>query len=67
MSLPQPITPPQKCVFLPVSPTRSSSALTFIATHGAEVTQDLLVKCAEVFSENYGIWGDMAGPLNGKI
>ena len=63
MSLPQHTTPPQKHVFLPVSPMRSSSAFSFIATHGVEVTKDLLVKCAEVFSANYGIWGDFAGPL----
>ena len=67
MSLPLTTTPPQKHVFLPVSPTRSSSVFSFIATHGAEVTEDLLVKCAEVFSANYGIWGDLAGPLMGII
>jgi hypothetical protein len=54
-------------VFLPVSPTRSSSAFSFIAIHGAEVTSDLLGKCAVVFSANYGVWGDLAGPLMGII
>ena len=67
MSLPQPTTPPQKHVFLPVSPSRSSFAFCFIALHGAEVTDDLLDKCAKVFSANYGVWGDLAGPLAGII
>lgn len=61
-TLPQPTTPPQKHVFLPVSPTRSSSAFSFIALHGAEVSKDLLDDCAKLFSANYGVWGDLAGP-----
>jgi len=61
MDTKQPTTPPQKQIFLPVSPTRSSSAFSFIALDGAEVSDTLLASCAKLFSANYGVWGELAG------
>ena len=63
-NLPKSSTPPQKHVFLPVSPMLSSSAFSFIALDGVEVDCILLANCAKVFCANYGtgIWGELAGP-----
>lgn len=52
--------PPQKDVILPVP--SSSSTLTFVATSGDAVDDQLLSNCAKLFSENYGIWGNLAPP-----
>jgi len=36
--------------------------LTFSATSGDGLDDQLLNNCAKLFSENYGIWGNLAAP-----
>jgi hypothetical protein len=50
-----PVTSPQ---ILPISST--STSFCFSALGGTEVGDDLLKNCAELFSSNYGIWGEKA-------
>jgi len=46
----------------------SSLMLTFDATSGDGVDDQLLNNCAKLFSENYGIWGNLvAPPLSGTF
>ncbi|THH04297.1 hypothetical protein EW146_g10212 [Bondarzewia mesenterica] len=49
----QPVTP--RPIVLPNSPT--SSSLIYIAHDGNEINDALLDRCAKLFSNNYGIWG----------
>ena len=45
-------------LILPIFPTPTS--LCYSALNGTEVGDDLLNSCAELFSTNYGIWGEKA-------
>jgi hypothetical protein len=56
-----PVTLPQKHVFLPVSPS-SGSMFTFLAVTGSDIDDQLMATCAKLFSRNYGIWDELAGP-----
>jgi hypothetical protein len=35
--------------------------------HGAHVTNEMLQEAAELFSENYGVWGELAAAKMGKF
>lgn len=53
-----PVTPPQKNVSIPNSPSKTS--LTYEASVGNDISDDLVRSCADLFSTNYGVWGDSA-------
>ena len=61
------VTPPSKpSLVLPSSPT--STSLIYQAYHGPEISDETLQQCSELFSNNYGIWGqtpDGKGPKPG--
>jgi hypothetical protein len=57
-----PVTPPQKHDFLPTSPT--SSSFCYSALIGTAVGDDLINSCAQLFSTNYGIWGEKAATIS---
>jgi hypothetical protein len=60
---PDPVTPPQKDnIPLPTSPSKSSFC--FTALVGTAVTKDLLNSCAQLFSTNYGVWGEKAATIS---
>ncbi|THH15290.1 hypothetical protein EW146_g5154 [Bondarzewia mesenterica] len=63
----QPVTP--RPIVLPNSPT--SSSLIYIAHDGKEIDDALLDRCAKLFSNNYGIWGQSPtatqGPKPGSL
>jgi hypothetical protein len=60
---PDPVTPPQKDdIPLPTSPSKSSFC--FSALVGTAVTEDLLNSCAQLFSTNYGVWGEKAATIS---
>jgi hypothetical protein len=56
-SAPDPVTPHLQSI-LPVS--SSASSFHYFAIAGEDVTDDLLQKCAELFSAHYGVYGDKA-------
>jgi hypothetical protein len=57
----EPVTP-QKHNFLPTSPTPSSFC--YSALIGTAVGDDLLNSCAQLFSTNYGVWGENAATIS---
>lgn len=48
----------------PISIFPTSLQFCFIALDGAEVGNDLLNSYAQLFSTNYGIWGEMASTIS---
>lgn len=52
------VTPPCPPIALPSSP--SSLLSSFHVTLGTEISDDLLKSCAQLFSNNYGKWGEKA-------
>ncbi|PPR02683.1 hypothetical protein CVT24_002105 [Panaeolus cyanescens] len=61
-------TPPRPTsILLPSSP--KSSTLSYVAFEGNEITDDLYEACANLFSTQYGIWGErpagVPGPRQG--
>ncbi|KAG2747358.1 hypothetical protein P692DRAFT_20935657 [Suillus brevipes Sb2] len=60
-----PVTPPNRHLTLPSHPTSPSSASFFYRiTVGSKVSDDTLNSCAELFSSNYGIWGEEASKIS---
>lgn len=60
----QPVTPPARpFLVLPSSPT--STSLIYQAHPGPEINDDILKQCADLFSNNYGIWGSMPPGMKG--
>ncbi|KAG1778111.1 hypothetical protein EV702DRAFT_1179095 [Suillus placidus] len=60
-----PVTPPNRHLTLPSNPTSPSNASFFYRiTVGSKVSDDTLNLCAELFSSNYGIWGDEASKVS---
>jgi hypothetical protein len=51
----QPVTPPSWKTVLPLSPT--SNTLLYEVHAGYEISDTIMRLCAQLFSENYGIWG----------
>ncbi|KAG1792604.1 uncharacterized protein HD556DRAFT_1239177 [Suillus plorans] len=60
-----PVTPPNRRLTLPSNPTSPSNAsFSYRITVGNKVSEDTLKACAELFSSNYGIWGDEASKIS---
>lgn len=58
------IPPSRQFIQLPSSPT--STSLLYQAHAGTEISDELMTRCAQLFSKNYGIWGPNAeGPKPG--
>ncbi|KAG1732317.1 hypothetical protein EDB19DRAFT_1912157 [Suillus lakei] len=63
--MPSPVTPPNRHLTLPCNPTSPSNASFFYRiTVGNNVSDDTLKACADLFSSNYGIWGDKASKIS---
>jgi hypothetical protein len=64
-TMPSPVTPPNRHLTLPCNPTSPSNASFFYRiTVGNNVSDDTLKACADLFSSNYGIWGDKASKIS---
>ena len=57
-----PITPPSQLLTLPTSPSKTSFIYNVMI--GTEISNDLLKSFAELFSTNYGIWGEKASTVS---
>ena len=57
-----PITPPSQVLTLPTS--LSKTPFIYNVMIGTEISNDLLESCAELFSVNYGIWGEKASTVS---
>ncbi|KAG2140439.1 hypothetical protein BD769DRAFT_1350019 [Suillus cothurnatus] len=63
--MPLPVTPPTTHVVLPscpISPSKASSS--FRITMGNEISDDTLTACTNLFSSNYGVWGQQASTIS---
>ena len=61
----QPTTPPSRtALILPSSPT--SNTLTYNTIEGPVISDITLMQCANLFSNNYGIWGKTPDNTKGR-
>ncbi|KAG1882072.1 hypothetical protein F4604DRAFT_1577611 [Suillus subluteus] len=59
-----PVTPPTRGLVLPCPTSPSKASFSYKMTLGSEVSDDTLKLCANLFSSNYGIWGDQAATIS---
>ncbi|KAG1885931.1 uncharacterized protein F5891DRAFT_968999 [Suillus fuscotomentosus] len=59
-----PVTPPTRGLVLPSPTSPSKASFSYKMTVGSEVSDDTLKLCADLFSSNYGIWGDQAATIS---
>lgn len=64
MSTSTPVTPPTRGLVLPCPTSPSKASFSYKMTLGSEVSDDTLKLCANLFSSNYGIWGDQAAIIS---
>ncbi|KAG1789109.1 hypothetical protein EV424DRAFT_1624709 [Suillus variegatus] len=58
------VTPPTRGLVLPCPTSPSKASFSYKMTLGSEVSDDTLKLCANLFSSNYGIWGDQAAIIS---
>ncbi|KAG1799575.1 uncharacterized protein BJ212DRAFT_1488293 [Suillus subaureus] len=63
-SITTPVTPPTRGLVLPCPTSPSKASFSYKMTVGNEVSDDTLKLCTNLFSSNYGIWGDQAATIS---
>ncbi|KAG1814629.1 uncharacterized protein BJ212DRAFT_1274027 [Suillus subaureus] len=59
-----PVTPPTRGLVLPCPASPSKASFSYKMTVGSEVSDNTLKLCANLFSSNYGIWGNQAATIS---
>ncbi|KAG1847646.1 hypothetical protein DFJ58DRAFT_663154 [Suillus subalutaceus] len=59
-----PVTPPTRGLVLPCPTSPSKASFSYKMTLGSKVSDNTLKLCANMFSSNYGIWGNQAATIS---